>query len=150
MVNKKLLVYGSVLFILLFAIPKESVCSRVRKKILKNIKLWLGVNGKGNPNISSSEYIKLVKDSGEIIKGVHDTMTLMQSKKKLNMIDPASLLTLLTSKVPELSEFNIEEADLECMRKCYEDSGLGFPTLMFVNRLIPLVDTYVAGDVLAK
>ncbi len=130
MVNKKLLVYGSIIFILFFGIQKDNVGNRIRKKITMQVKKWLAINGKNNPDIPKKDYVQLVKDSAEIIASIHDTMSL-EAIKKINHIDPAKFLTGLLKRVPELEVLELDPDDLTELESLYAVSNLGFPTLMF-------------------
>jgi hypothetical protein len=144
--NEKLIIYGALIFTLFFGIPKDTVGSRTRKKIIGQVKKWLAINGKHNPNITFNEYVQLVKDGGNILASVHDTMSL-EGTGKFNHIDPAKFLAGLLKKVPELEVFEISQRDIAELEEIYKDSNLGFPTLMFLNRLIPLVDGYETSKV---
>lgn len=141
--ERKLLL-GSAIFLLLFSIGNDNVCKRTRKKVVRVIKKELAII-RTTSGMSRAEYLKLVTDSSILIQNAQSKMVIKSTKGvPMSHVDPGKMLTIMSDAIPDLFfTLNIDKSDISEMNKCYETTMLGFPTLMFVNRLLEEIDNYI-------
>jgi len=149
-VSKKELVYASIFFLLLFSInKKDTTGKRARKKIVMDIKRTIAI---ARNHYDSNDYLAIVHKSQDIISEANDMMVLEDGNEIKNVsIDPGKMFILFRRKSPEcFINMNIDEKYISIFMESYKDTGKTYITLMFVNRLIKIVESLDIEDTIKK
>lgn len=136
-INEEQVLLGSMIFILIAAIPKDEPSAKItRKKVSRTIKKELAKFR----NVDAKLYMSIINEASETIRRAKDRMLLKSDTEEdlQNMkITPSDLIYQIRAKEPELINcFNIDEKVLEEMHEVYKHSGLGFRSRMFSTRLL--------------
>jgi len=129
---------GTVIFLLLFSIDKDyPKGKRVRKKLIRATKKQLSIFKKLDPYY----YLRIVNEGSKVLTEARDKLALDTGKDPKELrITPSDLIMKLMYKDEKILEpFGYDKKDIEDLHKVYENSQLGFTTLMFINRLLAII-----------
>jgi len=129
---------GTVIFLLLFSIDKDyPKGKRVRKKLIRATKKQLSIFRKIDPYY----YLRIVNEGSKVLAEARDKLASDTGKDPKELrITPSDLIMKLMYKDEKILEpFGYDKKDIDDLHKVYENSQLGFTTLMFINRLLSII-----------
>ena len=133
--DEETLMVSSVLYLLVFGIPKHVLDGKsARKRLIRELAKTLAIFRE----MDKKQYLILVNISSTLIKSIPESMKLGDETDYKNIaVTPDKLLYYIKLKRPDIfNKLGVSDKTILSLEKVYGKSNHGFRSMMYVNRML--------------